>query len=215
MGSDRLNGSELDAAVIHDVKNRLAILTDELNKLNELALPPQAHGHAASATRQTRHITRKLVEYLTLRRAADPGGLRAETREEVPALLLDEILADARTLAGERLQVDLAPNVPPEFWFFDRYLVLLALDSALYNALKFARSRVVLGARAEPCGLCFFVSDDGPGLQGQPASGTSTGLGLRVCEAVAQAHRNKGVHGRIELRNREDGPGAVFELHLP
>lgn len=214
--SQRLAGSQLDAAVIHDVKNRLAILTDELAKLGSLALPPEAQAHADTAAKQTRHITRKLVEYLTLRRAADPGGLRACAREELPASLLEEMLADARTLAGERLAIDMQIDPgAPDFWFYDRYLVLLALDSALYNALRFTSTRVLLGARAAPQGLCFYVRDDGPGLDTTEPGASSTGLGLRVCHAVAQAHRNKGLHGQSLLRNNEDGPGAIFELHLP
>ena len=209
--------SQLDAAVIHDVKNRLAILADELTKLEALTRDPLARRHAEAASEQANQLTRKLVEYLTLRRAADPGGLRADAREDTPALLIDELAADARSLAGERIEIVTTLDASaPDYWFYDRYLVLLALDSALYNAMRFAHGRVILGARGAssgPAGLCFYVKDDGPGVQTKPGQ-SSTGLGLKVCEAVAQAHRNKGVHGRSHLRNAPEG-GAIFELHLP
>ncbi len=205
--------SQLDAAVIHDVKNRLAILAGELSRLNALDMPPELRRHATIADEQVRHITRKLVEYLTLRRAADPGGLRADSREDTPALLLEELRDDAVALAGARMEIVLDTAAAPDFWFYDRYLVLLALDSALYNALRFAGTRVTLGITPKQDGICFFVRDDGPGVQTTPGS-HSTGLGLRVCEAVAQAHRNKGVHGHSVLRNDPAG-GAIFELHLP
>lgn len=204
---------QLDAAIIHDIKNRLSILADELAQLNRLALPAAAGRHAAAAQEQSWLLNRKLVEYLTLQKVSDTEGLRAATREDTPALLLDEICADALTLAGGRLAISLNLEAAPDFWFYDRYLVRLALDSAIYNALRFATTRITLGARSEADGLCFFVHDDGAGLQTQPA-GSSTGLGLRVCAAVAGAHRNKGRHGRSLLRNAEGG-GAVFELHLP
>ena len=205
--------SQLDAAVIHDVKNRLAILADELTRLSGLDLPPDARRHANAADDQARHITRKLVEYLTLRRAADPGGLRADSREDTPALVLEELAADAASLTGGRLAVVVEASNAPDFWFYDRYLVLLALDSALYNALRFAGTRVTVGITGKPDGICFYVRDDGPGIQNKPGA-SSTGLGLRVCEAVARAHRNKGVQGWSLLRNDRSG-GAVFELHLP
>ncbi|WP_077037240.1 sensor histidine kinase KdpD [Pelomonas sp. KK5] len=208
-----LDSTQLDAAVIHDVKNRLAILASELAKLNALDLPDEARNHALLAGEQAGHITHKLVEYLTLRRAADPGGLRAEAREDTPALLLDELQADAQALAGGRIEVCTDAAQAPDFWFYDRYLVLLALDSAMYNALRFAGTRITLGVTQQAQGLCFYVRDDGPGVQSTPGA-SSTGLGLRLCEAVARAHRNHGVQGWSVLKNDRAG-GAIFELHLP
>jgi K+-sensing histidine kinase KdpD len=205
--------TQLDAAVIHDVKNRLAILADELVRLNALDLSVEAKQHAVCAIEQSNHITRRLVEYLTLRSAEGPGGLRVDSQEDTPSLLLDELLADAVSLAGGRVQIEVNTENAPDFWFYDRYLVLLALESALYNALRFAGTTVTLGALRKPDGICFYVRDDGPGVQSTPGT-TSTGVGLQVCEAVARAHRNKGVSGYSLLRNERSG-GAIFELHLP
>ncbi|MDY0745486.1 HAMP domain-containing sensor histidine kinase [Paucibacter sp. R3-3] len=213
MADESMLAAQLDAAVIHDLKNRLAILDSELATLNEQDLPPEARRHALSAREQASTVTHKLVEYLTLRRAAAPGGLRADTQEDTPALLLEELQADALSLAGGRVEVLVDAAGAPGFWFYDRYLVLLALDSALYNALRFARSRITLGASATAGGICFSIRDDGPGVQAMPGA-SSTGLGLRVCEAVAAAHRNRGLKGHCTLRSERDG-GAVFELHLP
>jgi len=205
--------AQLDAAVIHDLKNRLAILAGELARLNELDLPPEARRHALAAQEQADAVTHKLVAYLTLRRAAAPDGLRANTQEDTPALLLDELQAEALLLAGGRVEVLVDAAGAPDFWFYDRHLVLLALDSALYNALRFARSRITLRASTTAGGICFSIRDDGPGVQATPDA-SSTGVGLRVCEAVAAAHRNRGIPGHCTLRSERDG-GAVFELHLP
>lgn len=206
-------GAQLDAAVIHDLKNRLAILGSELAKLNGLDLSPQAHRHGQAAQEQADAVTRKLVEYLTVRRAAMPGGLRADAREDTPALLLDELQADALLLAAGRVEVAVETEGAPGFGFYDRHLVLLALGSALYNALRFARSRIALGASGAAGKICFYVRDDGPGPQTVPGA-SSTGLGLRVCQAVAEAHRNRGINGHCLLRSEPSG-GTVFELHLP
>jgi hypothetical protein len=48
----------LTAAVVHDVKNRLVILGDELAKLNRLPLSPEARRHAAAANEQSALLTR-------------------------------------------------------------------------------------------------------------------------------------------------------------
>jgi signal transduction histidine kinase len=203
----------LNAAVMHDLKNRLAILSDELTKLGQLALSPAAHQHARQAHEQAHVLTRKLVEFLTAQQACEAGGLRASAAEEVPSELLQDIEAEARLLLPAHLQLQTRIEASPPCWFLDRHLVRLALDSALYNALRFARGRITLGLRSEAGQLCFYVQDDGPGLQATPAH-SSTGLGRMVCEEVAKAHRNHGRVGRSVLRDHADG-GAVFELFLP
>ena len=62
--------------------------------------------------------------------------------------------------------------------------------------------------------LCFYVRDDGPGLAGAAPGPASTGLGLKLCREVANAHKNRGVHGHCTLRDHPGG-GALFELYLP
>lgn len=203
----------LSALVVHDLKNRLAILTDELARLGRLPLPDEAHDHARQASEQAHLLTRRLMEFLTAHRAAELGGLNAMPTEDMPDALVMELAADAQMLVHGRLQILQQLDEAPPFWFFDRQLVRLALDSAIYNALRYARSRITLGVRREGEMLCFYVWDDGPGLQSAPAI-TSTGLGRLVCDEVARAHRNHGRIGRSLLRDHELG-GAVFELFLP
>ena len=202
----------LGAAVVHDVKNRLAILGDELARLTRLPLDAQAQRHVAAASEQSALLTRKLVEFLTVMKADGGGGLHAAVHEELPDAFLEEVHADAQALAGARVELVTELDSAPAFWFFDRQLVRLALDSAIYNALRFASARIVLGCRMDGGRLCFYVSDDGPGVQ-DVACATSTGLGRRLCDEVARAHKNQGRQGRSALRNH--GSGAVFELHLP
>jgi signal transduction histidine kinase len=208
-------GCPLTTAVAHDLKNRLVILGEELAQLKAMVLPPAATPHIASANEQAEQLTRKLVELLTVQQATDGGGLRATPREELPELFLEDMLVQTRALAGSRVRVvKQIDGELPSFWFFDAQLVRLALDSAIFNALRFARSRIVLGCRLHADGMLgFYVRDDGPGVQQQPAP-SSTGLGLAVCEQVARAHRNRGHHGHSSLDNNDNG-GAIFELKLP
>lgn len=206
--------TSLSTAVAHDIKNRLVILGEELSKLAAMPLGGEAQQHVAAAGEQAMLVSGKLVEWLSVQKAADAGGLRAAPHEEVPEMFLEDLHAQARPLASRR--VDLVKQVAddlPSLWFFDRQLVSLALDSALHNALRFATSRITLGARLEGAFLCFYVHDDGPGLQSSPCA-TSTGLGTALCEQVARAHRNRGLPGHCALRDHDQG-GAIFELYLP
>jgi len=207
----------LSAAVAHDVKNRLVILGEELSKLAALALPEEAQAHVAAANLQAMMLTSKLVEWLTVQRATESAGLRAVPHEEVPEFFLEDIFSQAKVLGGNRIQFLKQVGELPGFWFYDAQLVRLAIDSALHNALRFAKSTITVGARMEesPGGrLCFFVRDDGPGIAGSQPSQTSTGLGMRLCREVALAHKNRGVHGECTLRDHPGG-GALFELFLP
>ena len=108
--------------------------------------------------------------------------------------------------------------VEPAFWYFERRLVPMALEAAIHNARRFARrfARRDIGLMAVVEGgrLIFRVDDDGPGLGAQDPSELSTGLGTQLCQAVAQAHRNRGWQGRVTLANGPAG-GARFELRLP
>lgn len=202
----------LSAAVAHDVKNRLVILDEELGKLAALSLSAEAQAHVASAKLQSMMLTSKLVEWLTVQRAS-LEGLRAVPHEEVPELFLDDLHAQALSLGAGRVQIVKEVGELPDLWFYDPQLVRLAIDSALHNALRFAKSRITLGARMKDGRLCFFVQDDGPGVGSEPCV-TSTSLGMKLCNEVARAHKNKGVHGNCTLGDHSQG-GAIFELHLP
>ena len=90
----------------------------------------------------------------------------------------------------------------------------VALEAALQNASRFARSQIALGCRKHPeGGVIFTVRDDGPGI-GTQEKKPSTGLGVDLCNAIATAHNKETRHGEARLSNHPDG-GALFELCLP
>ncbi|MBO4392142.1 MAG: HAMP domain-containing histidine kinase [Clostridia bacterium] len=89
------------------------------------------------------------------------------------------------------------------------------------NALRYAKSTIVIEACPVEKGVVFTVTDDGPGLSEEDmphlfdrfykgASGKH-GLGLAIVKAIAVAHK-----GTVEAYNRKDGrSGAVFEVFIP
>jgi len=189
------------------------ILGEQLAELAALPLGDVAQAHVAVANEQAMLLAARLVEWLTVQNAADSGGPRSRPREEVPEFFLADWHAQALHLAGGRVEIVREAGELPAFWLFDPQLVRLALDSALHNALRFAATRITLGARVADSRLCFYVRDDGPGVEGAGCS-APTSLGSALCREAAEAHRNHGAHGHCELRDHHEG-GAIFELHLP
>jgi signal transduction histidine kinase len=198
------------ALVVHDLKNALGALEAGLEALS---LRPD-RARAVAAHRQCRQLRQRLVSYLTV--YGHDGRLRAHLEDESPLEVLQSLAArhaDAPCIVSVVL-----PHEAPPVWHFDRHLVMLALESAMHNALRFARHEVQLMATVDDTHLVLSVLDDGPGPQpssvGTPGDAdNATGLGLSLCRAVAQAHGTQREDGGVRLAARPDG-GACFELWL-
>ena len=208
--------SPLDSVIVHDLKNRLALLADALARLQEITGEGEARSLAAGSHAQVLQLTHRLSGHLLTQRIASGRRLPVHLQEEAPTELLEELADDARLLSGGRLQVEVEPAAAlPASWVCDRHLLRLALDSALYNALHYAAGHIRLCVGLSEDGmLCFSIADDGPGPAAAQPGAHSSGLGLQVCTAVAQAHRNQGRVGLSRL-SEAPGGGALFELRVP
>jgi len=146
---------------------------------------------------------------------------RLEARPEEPPAPVDlealarEALALSEPLARER-GLRLEARLQPLRVRTHRDRALQVLLNLLANALRHARSRVVLELRAEAGEARFRVVDDGPGVPEalrehifapfQSYAG-GTGLGLAIARRLSEA-----LGGRVFL---EDGEGGVFVFALP
>lgn len=197
------------ALLVHDIKNQLGVLEAELSLLEEDPDRPRAH----RAHQHCTQLRQRLVAYLMLYGGANKG-MTAYPSDESPLEFLNSLLNVASRPDGAPLRVAACADAPP-FWYFDPRLVRIALEAALHNAWRFARSDVMLSARQSEQFLVLTVEDDGPGLGAvDPGAESSTGLGMELCTAVARAHRASALEGRVQLVNREEG-GARFEMWLP
>ncbi len=201
------------ALIAHDLKNALGSLEGELESLIDDPSPIMAR----SAYVRCAELRRQFVQFLTVYGAGD--GMRALCEDESPKDVLELVYraGQARSLGlpnSPSVALELAPDAP-SFWYFDQRLVHMALDAAFHNASRFAQSQVTLSVRADNGHLVFVIDDDGPGLGAVDPSSHSTGLGTKLCQAVAQAHHSGDKKGHVELKNRPDLQGARFEMWLP
>jgi signal transduction histidine kinase len=199
---------KLAAVIMHDIKNALGVLEGELLQMTS----EPSRERAVSAHGNCAMLRERLVGFLTLYKASSQG-LRAQIEAVSPQDFLRALLRDRLSTRPE-IGISINAHGMPVLGFFDENLVGLALEAALQNATRFARSSVEIGCFAEEGGgLVFTVRDDGPGL-GAKEEKPSTGLGMELCLAIAQAHRKGDGHGSVSLQDHPEG-GAVFVLHLP
>ncbi len=206
--------SDALALIAHDLKNALGGLEGELSRLIDDPSPvmaQRAHLHCSELRRQ-------FIQFLTLY-GARTEGLTPHCEDESPRALLEALqrVWDAKLkLDDQPLAIRIAtPSRAPAFWYFDHRLVRLALDAAIHNAVRFARSEVTLDVHEEDGWLIWRVLDDGAGLGSEdPAADNATGMGTALSEAVATAHRSQDRTGRIDLKPAP-GLGTEFTMALP
>lgn len=213
----------LFALVVHDIKNSLALLEMDLEQLNHHEeVPPEG----LRAYRRCIELKSRLVGFLTLYKS-EQKALQPLIREFDLIFFLEDLITNSQSVmladTGHPISVTVATDriklggSLPGIGLFDENLLELALESALNNAIRYARHRVELWFEQEGDVLLFKVLDDGVGVgmvdklmqRKISENSSSTGLGLALCQAVAQAHGS----GHVLLENVPDG-GTLFTMTL-
>ncbi len=218
-GSDQaLQMATLLSANLHDTKNLMGQLMLRLD-----ALSGDDPG-VRDARFLCQQVNDRMVQLLLLFEVRD-GELKPQYEAHNPEDFLLELRENARAWAGERLRIEMRDDAAPDYWYFDRTLLEMAMMNALHNAFRHARQEIILSAGMHDGMLQLSVSDDGAGYpQGilhsagderLPVSQDGTGLGLFFAGKIANAHNNRGVRGRLKLDNASSGGGAVFSILLP
>ena len=211
----------LAVLVVHDIKNSLALLEADLEQLNHRPdMPEEAH----KAYQRCIELKNRLISFLTLYKH-EQGRLLPNLGEiELTEFLEDMISGSQSVTMGSKHGRAVEVNVDEDrikiaaglkhkgIATLDEYLLDLALESALNNAIRYAASKVDIWFEQEADSVTFFVQDDGPGLnptETQANKPSSTGLGMSLCNAVTAAHGG----GKVSLVNAPGG-GALFRMEL-
>jgi K+-sensing histidine kinase KdpD len=213
-------GSEFYAALIHELKNELCLLSMTLERI-----PLQGEATHDDAVDGARLLCQGVVERLhqaLLMYKTSGQPIRPSIDAYSPHELVQHMQARAMGLARGRFRIETrVTGVVPDLWFFDRELVEMALINAIHNALAHARSTIRIEADLQQGCLSLCVRDDStgypahildPALPKTAPSTTGTGLGLQFARLIAERHDNQGRRGALCLTNEG---GAVFRLLLP
>ncbi len=222
IADEALLGPSVTRALIASNAREAADLVGELTLLLDRAVNDRSLLGAARMV--TRRLSDRIGQATMLERITDLGGYRPDAWS--PIEIVEELEHEAVSLAGERIDVHVvAPDLVPQYWFFDRELVTMALGSALHNALTHAVRSVSLEYAVNAGYFGLSVVDDagafplellhGARLQLERSECNGNALGVHFARLVAMLHVNNGRHGRVELKNHPEGSGTRFTLWLP
>jgi signal transduction histidine kinase len=210
----------LIADASHELRTPLGLMLMQLDlALSRERSPAETRVALERLRAETERLIRLANDLLLLARA-DEGRLPSRIE---PVVVADLLEAARARFAGHH--PDLVVDAPAGLEVLaDGDRLAQALDNMIDNAVRHGGGRVELRAEAADGVVTVHVRDHGPGfsadLEGrafdrfvtgsQGRSGSSTGLGLTIVAAVAEA-----LGGRAGARPAADGAGADVWLTLP
>jgi signal transduction histidine kinase/CheY-like chemotaxis protein len=218
---------ELIGTVSHELRTPLTIIKGAIDNLREGiagALQPRQSEIVTIAARNIDRLAKMINNLLDLSRL-ESGSTRINRR----AVDLRSIISDITTglKLAETSRVELSSDLPSELPEVegDPEMLGQVVTNLLDNALRYARTRVVISAALEGGEVRVDVVDDGPGIPEDKVGALfnkfvqinrtagrgykGTGLGLAICKEILSLHG-----GRIEVASVV-GAGTRFSFRLP
>ena len=223
-----LDFSTVIASTVHDMKNSLAVLMQAHGQwLARLPEAQQQSGEQGVIDFEFAHLNGMLVQLLGLYKlGVNQLPLRPDYHE-LDDFIEAQLAAHQEVFKSRGILVTYEVDPLSPLGFFDRELIGTVLANGINNAIRYARSSLLISVGEETGQLVLTINDDGEGyparmierqadyVQGiNPASG-STGLGLYFAARIARLHQRNGVQGRTEISNGGPLGGGLFSLYLP
>ncbi len=220
--SERLGKTLLDS-MSHEIRTPVAAIRAAAIDLAELkCVAPSGIELVAEIQEAAERLNRMVGKVLDVARL-ESGHIKPLFNEcEVNDIVNISVSETEKELAGHKLTVDLAPNLPiirTDFVFLQQALMNLLSNAALHTP---AATPVELRVWKTRESLLLSVADRGPGLSSQslarvfdkfyrglsaPTGGT--GLGLSLVKGFVES-----LGGKVTAENQEGG-GAKFTITLP
>lgn len=214
------------AMVSHDLRSPLNTLTMAVELLRSGSLSADKRDDYLDSMGQTgEHMNRLIEGLLDTHRLGAGQPLRIEPEPVDAGALIREaaaLFAPQLDSKGIELVAECPDDCPPVR--ADRRRALQVFWNLIGNAVKFTPrgGRILVSVRSGNDGVCFSVSDTGPGIppedqerlfdpfwQAKFKARLGTGLGLPISKGIVEAHG-----GEIRVES-EVGRGATFVFTLP
>jgi signal transduction histidine kinase len=214
--AERLAGlGRVAAGVAHEIRNPLAAA--RLQGENALAGDDARRRQAITAMLgQIQRLDTLVSELLAMTQRVEPSPRPMEL-----AGFLADVAARHGATAAAKHQAITIPDIAG-MAVLDPVVIGRVLDNLLTNAIRHAPEggTIAMTVERHPGLVTLLVADSGPGVAPgmhdrlfEPfvtGRADGTGLGLAIARELADAHR-----GRLVLRPRPEGQGAVFAVELP
>ncbi len=208
-------------AVSHELRTPTARIRFGLEMLSEAKEPTKIEERLRSIDEDLNELDHLVTELLELNRSEVPSGTVRESFAVLP------VLTALAQRAGEFTpSLTITVDAPPDLSVAaEPHLFRRAIRNLLANAVRYARSRVVLTARQGDDQVEITVDDDGPGVpvdqrvrvmepfarldDSRSRDTGGVGLGLAIVARVVASHG-----GRVEVGEGPSG-GARFRTYWP
>lgn len=213
--------------LLHEIRTPLSLINLPLEQMEESELSDDNRNHVHSIRRNTNYLLGITNQLLDFQKAENGTNINLQLSTCDVSQLLDDIyrqFKDPMKVEGESLQLQLPATTITTT--LDRDKVSKVLMNLLGNALKYARSEVIIRLEQDDEeSFSISVIDDGPGVPpaererifdayyqiagDATAAHLGTGLGLSYAKMQAKAH------GGDIIYEDAVGGGSIFKLMLP
>lgn len=227
----KMNFSDILASTLHDTKNSLGILFNNLEDIITDCREKQCPSHIEFYKLQyeIKRLNNGLIRLLSLYKA-EKSQLAINIDYHSIRDVLDEVFTQHELLLKSRGIKITTVCDPSLFGAFDRNLIMGVLDNIINNSFRYARENLKISAFTENGYLVIRIEDDG---EGYPPSmlfneknnpeykkeinfqNGNTGLGIYFSIMVAAMHKNNDLSGYISISNGGTFGGGVFSLYIP
>lgn len=212
--------------VSHDLRNPLSTITLSAQLLQEHEKERRSGNlkWLDVILRSADQMERMIADLLDLS-SIDAGRLSMSPDEQDATSLMLEVCDSFQPLAAEKsIEIRCDPGAERSTLWVDSHRIQRVFSNLVGNALKFTPQGGTITLRAERHeeGLCFSVSDSGPGMseeqlthvfdrywQARKGDRRGAGLGLSIARGIVEAHG-----GRIWVESTP-GQGTTFFFTVP
>lgn len=228
---DKMDFSDILASTLHDTKNSLGLLFNNLEDIiadcREKNCP--AHFEFYKLQYEIKRLNHSLIRLLSLYKA-EKSQLAINIDYHSIRDILEDALIQHESLLGARgikMETDCDPAL---FWALDRNLIAGVIDNVINNSFRYTKGVVKISSFAVNGYLMIRIEDNGTGYppamlfnennnpefkKGIDFQTGSTGLGIYFSTMVAAMHNNNEKTGFISIANGGTLNGGVFSIYIP
>lgn len=230
--TENLDFSTVLASSVHDMKNSLAMLLGSIADITSDCNRKECsiRNSLSKIKHEGLRVNHELVQLLTLYKIGE-SQYHLDINEILVHDFLEEVVLEYKSLLveyGINIELECDPSL---IGFFDAELIGGVLKTIINNAYQYANNKILVRGEHNNGFLKLSIIDNGDGYPAnmliEPSTrqtpcnfGTgSTGLGLYFSSQVASMHKNKNLHGHIQITNADHSASALnggcFSIFLP